>query len=154
MVFQLERGVTGFRCGNEPELPEISVQRFRVACNKAAKTTGRAVERIAERTYPRNFHSAAIAGLGDRFAVLCNAMYPWVAFTEGVAGDVIGAGAFVGPPACAATFTEMGFIVMSRQLLESPLSVVDTAALGKGEWMQIRSWQPATVGETVFNSWD
>jgi hypothetical protein len=153
-VFRLERGVTGFRYGEEAELPEISVQRLRGACYEAARSTGGAVEQVVEKTYPRNFHFAVVVGSADQFAVLCNAVYPWVAFTQGGTGDVVGPGTFVDPPACATAFAEMGFIVMSRQLLESPLSAVDTAALGKGDWMQIRSWQPTNVGQTVFNSWD
>lgn len=153
-MFRLERGATGFRYGKEPELPEISVQRFRAACYEAARTTDGAVERVAEKTYPRNFHRAVIAGSAGRFAVLCNAVHSWIAFVEDGAGDVADPGAFVDPPACATAFAETGFIVMSRELLESPLSVIDTAALGKGEWIQIRSWRPASVGQTVFNSWD
>jgi hypothetical protein len=153
-VFRLERGVTGFRFGKEPELPEISVQRFRGACYEAARMTGGAVERVAEKDYPRNFHSAVIVGPPGRTTVLCNAVHPWVAFVEEGTGDTVGPGAFVDPPACAQAFPEMGFVVMGRELLESPLSVVDTAALGKAEWIQIRSWQPTCVGQTVFNSWD
>jgi hypothetical protein len=62
--------------------------------------------------------------------------------------------AFVDPPAWASAFAEIGFVVMSRQVLDSPLGAVDTAALGKVDWLQIDSWRPASVGETVFNSWD
>ncbi len=153
-MFRLERGATGFWYGKEPELPEIPVRRFRGGCYEAARSAGGAVERIVERTYPDNFHSAVIVGSADRFAILCNAAYPWIAFVEEGAGDVAGPGAFVDPPTWAAAFAEMSFLVLNRQLLDSPLSSVDTSAWGKGEWMQIRSWRPASVGQTIFNSWD
>lgn len=153
-MFRLERGATGFRDSKEPELPEISVQRFRGACYEAARTMGGAVERVAEKTYPRNFHSAVIAGSAGRFAVLCNAVHPWVAFVEEGDGDGVDPRAFVDPPACATAFADMGFIVMGRELLEAPLNVVDTAGLRNVEWLQIRSWRPESVGRTVFNSWD
>jgi hypothetical protein len=154
VVFRLETGVTGFRHGKEPELPEVPVRRFRGACHEAARQAGGSVGQVAEKTYPRNFHSAVIVGSADRFAVLCNAVYPWVAFVEEGTGDMLSPGVFVDPPACAAAFTGSGFVVLSRRLLESPLSAVDTTALGKGERMQIRSWQPTSVGQAVFHSWD
>ena len=115
---------------------------------------GGAVEQVVEATYPRNFHSASIVRSADRFAVLCNAIYPWVAFAEEGADDVVVSETFVDPPTWATAFTETGFTVMSRQLLESPVSAVDTAALGKGKRVEIHSWRSASVGETVFNSWD
>ena len=153
-MFRLERGVTGFRHGKEPELPVVSIQDFRGACYEAARASGGIAGQVVERTYPRNFHSAGLVRSADRFAVVCNAIYPWVAFVEDGAAEVVVPEAFVEPPAWATAFIEMGFTVMSRQLLELPLSTVDTTASGKGEWLQIRTWRPASVGETVFNSWD
>lgn len=153
-MFRLERGATGFGYGKEPELLKFPVRRFRGGCYEAARAAGGAVEQIVERTYPRNFHSAVIVASAHRFAIVCNAIYPWIAFVEAGIGDVAGPGVFVDPPTWAAAFAEMGFVVMKRQLLDSPLNVVDTAALGRGEWLQIRSWRPASVGQTVFNSWD
>ena len=69
-------------------------------------------------------------------------------------GDLVEPKAFVDPPTWAATFAEIGFIVMSREVLELPLGAVDTAAWGKAEWLQIDSWRSASVGETVFNFWN
>jgi hypothetical protein len=152
-VFRLERGVTGFRSGKEPKLPEVSVRTFRGGCYEAARAAGGAVEQVFESAYPRNFHSAVIVASNDRFAIVCNAMYPWIAFAGEGTGD-LELKAFVDPPAWAAAFVEIGFVVMSRQVLDSPLGAVDTAALGKAEWLQIASWRPASVGETVFNFWD
>jgi hypothetical protein len=155
LVFRLERGVTGFRYGKEAELSAVSIRGFRGACYVAARAAGGAVEQVVERTYPRNFHSAVIVvGPADRFAVLCNVLYPWVAFVEVGVGGAAGSEAFVDPPTWSGAFTETGFTVMSRKLLESSLSVVDTATLGKAELVQIRSWCPASVGHAVFNSWD
>jgi hypothetical protein len=41
--------------------------------------------------------------------------------------------AFVDPPDRAAAFAGVGFVVMSRQVLDSPLGAVDTTASGKVE---------------------
>jgi hypothetical protein len=78
-------------------------------------------------------------------------MYPWIAFAGVGTGD-LEPKAVVDLPAWAARFAEIGFVVMSRQMLDSPLGALNTAALGKAERMQIDSWRPASMGETVFNS--
>lgn len=152
-MFRLERGVTGFRSGREPKLPEVPVRTFRAGCYEAARAAGGAVGQVFESAYPRNFHSAVIVASYVRLAILCNAVYPWIAFAGEGTGD-LEPRAFVDPPAWAAAFAEVGFVVMSRQVLDSPLDAVDTAAWGKAEWLQVHSWRPASVGETVFNSWD
>ncbi|MEV6851940.1 hypothetical protein [Actinoplanes sp. NPDC051411] len=152
-MFRLERGVTGFRSGKDPELPEVSVRRFRGGCFEAARAAGGAVEEVFESTYPRNFHSAIIVAPNGRFPILGNTMYPWIAFV-GASTDDLAPKAFADPPSWAATFVEAGFTVMSRQVLDSPLGAVDTTALGKAERLQIDSWRPGSVGEAVFNAWD
>jgi hypothetical protein len=149
-----ERGVTGFRDVNDPELPVVDVRLFRAGCYAGAQAAGGAVEQIVERTYPRNFHSASIGVAADRFEILCHFGYPWIAFIEEGTGSWADPGVFVDPPVWAAVFAETGFTVMSRDLLDSPLSEVDPAALTKAEWSQIVSWRPASVGQTLFNSWD
>ena len=58
------------------------------------------------------------------------------------------------PPTWAGAFADMGFALMSKRLLDSPLSDVDTCALTAADWSQVRSWRPVGVGETLFNSWD
>jgi hypothetical protein len=152
-VFRLERGVTGFRSATEPDLPQVAARAFRRGCHEIARAAGGAVEHVVESAYPRNFHSAVISTSNGRFAILCNAMYPWLAFAGVGTGD-LEPKAFVDPPSWAAGFGEIGFVVMSLQVLDSSLSAVDTTALSGAEWMQIDSWRPASVGDTVFNSWD
>jgi len=153
-VFRLERGATGFRHGKDQELPAVDIRMFRAGCHAAARVAGGTVELIVERTYPRNFHSAVIAAAAGRLGILCHVHHPWIAFIEEGAGSGGYPGVFVDPPAWAGTFAEMNFTIMSRGLLDSPLSEVDTAALTTAEWSQIRSWRPASVGRALFNSWD
>jgi hypothetical protein len=153
-VFRLEKGTTGFRCRGEPELPEVPVRRFRGACHEAARAANGTVERVTERTYPGNFHSAVVVTATGRFAILCNAVHPLIAFVEENAGHLDSPGTFLDPPAWAGAFTDTDFVVLDRALLDSPFETVDTTALGRGEWLQIRSWRPASTGCAVFNSWD
>ncbi|MEU4621355.1 hypothetical protein AB0G04_15455 [Actinoplanes sp. NPDC023801] len=153
-MLRLGKGITGFRHGREPQLPEVPVRRFRGACHEAARAAGGTVERVTERAYPANFHSAVIVTPAGRSAILCNAVHPWIAFVEENTGDVADPGTFLDPPPWAAAFSAADFGVLGRTVLDSPLDTADTTALGKGEWLQIHSWRPETVGRTVFNSWD
>ena len=86
-VFRLERGVTGFRDRKEPELPTTDIRMFGAACYAAARGTDGTVDRIIQRTYPRNFHSAVIITHGDPNTVLCQGYYPLIAFVHDGTGS-------------------------------------------------------------------
>ncbi|MEU6731080.1 hypothetical protein ABZ917_45855 [Nonomuraea wenchangensis] len=61
---------------------------------------------------------------------------------------------FQGPPTWAGPLNDCGFTVLSRSLLKSPLTEVDTAALSAGERREIKYWRPETLDATLFNAWD
>jgi hypothetical protein len=153
-VFRSERGVTGFRGRNERELPTTDIRIFRAACYMAARGAEGTVDRITERSYPRNFHSAVIMTSSDPYTILCQGYYPLIAFVHDGTGSWASPGVFVDPPTWAGAFADKGFALMSKRLLDSPLSEVDASALTEADWSQIRSWRPVGVGETLFNSWD
>jgi hypothetical protein len=153
-VFRLERGVTGFGDQKGPELPATDIRTFRAACYAAARAAEGSVDRITERTYPRNFHSAVFVTPNDPYTILCQGYYPLIAFVHHGTGSWASPGVFMDPPTWAGVFADMGFTLMSRRLLDSPLSEVDTTALTAADWTQIRSWRPVSLGKTLFNSWD
>lgn len=142
--------MTGFRGRNDPPLPGLEVRRFRGACHAAALTAGGTVESLDEAAYPRGYHCAVVAGAG----ILCHAGYPLIAFVADSAASWLEPRVFVEPPGWAGAFAERGFTVLGRELLESPLTAVDTSALTRAEWRQIHGWKATAVGETVFNGWD
>ena len=154
MVFRLERGVTGFWGRNDPAPPVLDVRTFRGGCHAAARAAHGTVESIVEAAYPRGFHYAVVGTRDGPAGVACHAGFPLIAFVVDGTGSWLGPGEFVDPPGWSAAFGEYGFTVMSRQLLGTPLTAVDTSALTRAEWRQIHHWRAATVGETVFNGWD
>jgi hypothetical protein len=153
MVFRLAGGVTGFYHGEAPDRPEVPIRQFRGGCHAAARAAGGRVEKVVEMSYPGTFHSAVLASATGRVSILCHFMCPWIAFIEGDP-ELWHPAAFAEPPAWSAVFAEFGFTVLSRAVLDAPLSEADTTALTKADWSQIRSWRPASVGRLVFNSWD
>lgn len=134
-MFRLERGATGFRHVSEPELPVVDVRLFRAGCFAAARPGG-----VVEFTSEGSFHAAVITTVTGRLGVRCHRHHPWIAVTEGEIP--------------VAAFFDPVFTILGREVLELPLSAVDTSALSEAEWTQIRYWQPETVGQAVFNFWD
>lgn len=61
---------------------------------------------------------------------------------------------FLAPPPWAHTFTDACFVVLSSELLATPLSDVDTSVLGPGEWREVRFYGITTLGGVLFNAWD
>ncbi|MFC6567582.1 hypothetical protein [Actinoplanes utahensis] len=146
--------MTGFWGKNDPEPPRVDVRMFRGGCHAAALAAGGTVESIDEAVYPRGYHTAVVATPENRAGILCHAGYPLIAFVADSAASWLEPRMFRDSPAWAEAFAERGFTVMGRELLESPLTAVDTSALTKAEWRQIHGWKATTVGETVFNGWD
>lgn len=153
-MFVMARGTTGFRDYREPALPEVDVRRFRAACYAAARAAGGTVDAVRAPTYLGNFHTASITTACGPFTMWCHGHYPWLAFVAAEPSAASRSTVFMDPPEWADTFTDCGFTVLRRALLDSPLTAVDTTALTGAEWAQIRTWQPASVGETLFNRWD
>ena len=87
----------------------------------------------------------------DPCTVLRQSSYPLIAFILDGTGSFASPGIFADPPTWSGVFADMGFTLMSKRLLDSPLSEVDTTALMAADWSQIRSWRPVGVGETLFN---
>jgi hypothetical protein len=48
----------------------------------------------------------------------------------------------------------LGPRVLTTAELDLPIDRFDLTALGRAERAQIRYWQPATVGDLLFNEWD
>ncbi|MFH9090640.1 hypothetical protein [Streptomyces sp. NPDC017673] len=152
VTFRLERGVTGFRGRSEPPLPSTDPKACRAACHAAARAAGGQVEDFREQEYPRNFHSATIGDRDGTYIALFHAHHPLIAF----AGDRRHwyTDEFQEPPTWATVLIEVGFVVLSAAQLLAPLTESDTSALSPTEWDQIKHWRPATLGATLFNSWD
>ena len=118
-------------------------------CYSIALENGGTVTELDTDTYPRNFYSAKLSRYDQSIFLLQNIHYPYAAFAQRDAS---------------------GRFVLTQQpewlqLPESPVQFLSFDKLNQDwhslcgelspeELEQIRYWDPQTVGEVVFNTWD
>ena len=145
----LPRGVTGFWSVNAAPLPLLDEKAFCQMCYSIALENGGTVTELDTDTYPRNFYSVKLSRYDQSIFVLQNVHYPYVAFAQ--------------------RDTSGGFIWISQpewlQLPEGSVRFLSPSELTR-DWHdlcgelapedleQICYWNPQTVGEIVFNTWD
>lgn len=145
----LLRGITGF--GSINTLPPLFLDEkaFCRMCYSIALENGGTVTELDTDTYPRNFYSAKLSRYDQSVFVLQNIHYPYAAFARRNAS---------------------GRFVLTQQpewlqLPESPVQFLSFDKLNQDwrslcgelspeELEQIRYWDPQTVGEIIFNTWD
>ena len=145
----LPRGVTGFWSVNAAPLPLLDEKAFCQMCYSIALENGGTVTELDTDTYPRNFYSAKLSRYDQSIFLLQNIHYPYAAFAQQDAS---------------------GRFVLTQQpewlqLPESPVQFLSSdklyqdwhslrGELSPEELEQIHYWNPQTVGEVVFNTWD
>lgn len=145
----LPRGITGFWSVNAAPLPLLDEKAFRQMCHTLSRKNGGAVTEVDTDTAARNFYSAKVSRYGQSVFLLQNIHYPYAAFAQRDTSD--------------------GFIWISQpewlRLPEIPVRFLNLAELNQSwrglcgelapeDLEQIRYWNPQTVGEIVFNTWD
>ena len=114
-----------------------------------ARKNGGVVTEVDTDTYPRNFYSAKLSRYDQSVFILQNIHYPYIVFAQ---RDASGGFILVGQPEWL-------------QLSEDPVCFLSPAELNQDwrglcgelnpeELEQIRYWNPQTVGEIIFNTWD
>ena len=145
----LPRGITGFWSANTAPLPLLDEKAFRQMCHTLSRKNGGAVTEVDTDTAIRNFYSAKVSRYGQSVFLLQNIHYPYAAFAQREAS---------------------GRFVLTQQpewlqLPESPVQFLSFDKLNQDwhslrgelspeELDQIHYWNPQTVGEIVFNTWD
>ena len=145
----LPRGITGLGSINTNSPLFLDKKTFRRMCHALARENGGAVTEVDTDTAVRNFYSAKLSRHDQSVFVLQNIHYPYAAF--------------------ARRDTSGGFIWISQpewlQLPEGSVRFLSPSELTR-DWHdlcgelapedleQIRYWNPQTVGEIVFNTWD
>ncbi|MEU2389635.1 hypothetical protein [Streptomyces sp. NPDC007369] len=159
--FALPRGATGFSRAQEGPLPVTDMRAFRAALYEAARAAGGQVGEVEEQAYPRTFHTASVvvqgtAGRAERaeHVVLCHAHLPWVAFVRERRDWYADPDGFLAAPPWAGAFAAAGLAVLTGGQLALPLDGVDTSALSRDEWRQVRHHRVTTLGGLLFNAWD
>ena len=145
----LPRGITGFGSINTDPPLFLDEKAFRRMCHALARENGGAVTEVDTDTAIRNFYSAKVSRYGQSVFLLQNIHYPYAAFAQRDTSD--------------------GFIWISQpewlQLPEGSVRFLSPSELTR-DWHdlcgelapedleQIHYWNPQTVGEIVFNTWD
>ena len=145
----LPRGVTGFESINTVPPLFLDEKAFCRMCHALARENGGAVTEVDTDTAIRNFYSAKLSRYDQSVFLLQNIHYPYAAFAQREAS---------------------GRFVLTQQpewlqLPESPVQFLSfdklnqdwrslCGELGPEELEQIRYWDPQTVGEIIFNTWD
>ena len=145
----LPRGVTGFWSVNAAPLPLLDEKAFCQMCYSIALENGGTVTELDTDTYPRNFYSAKLNRYDQSVFVLQNIHYPYAAFAQ---WDISGRFVFTGPPDWLRLPEETARFLSLAELNQDWSGL--RGGLSKEELEQIRYWNPQTVGEIIFNTWD
>ena len=145
----LPRGITGFGGINTNPPLFLDEKAFRRMCHALARENGGAVTEVDTDTAVRNFYSAKLSRYDQSVFLLQNIHYPYAAFAQ--------------------RDTSGGFIWISQpewlQLPEGSVRFLSPSELTRDwhdlcgelapeELEQIHYWNPQTVVEIVFNTWD
>lgn len=155
MIERLPPGITGFWSpdhGAPP--PDTPIAHFKSACYAVAQATRSRIRSIwssGEYAPTANYHVAQI--LVDRRSIymLCNAHYPYIAYTEAVQFERT---VFLDMPSLdqqlkVYDYTSLRSAYLHTHPNEPLLSLLDSAEL-----KQISVWRPQHIGDIIFNQWD
>ena len=145
----LPRGITGFWRVNEASPPFLDKKAFCQMCHALAQENGGAVMEVDTDTAARDFYSAKLSKYDQSVFLLQNIHYPWAAFAQ---RDAFGRFVLISPPAWLRL--PEGTV---RFLSTDELNQVWCGLCGElspEELEQVRYWNPQTVGEFIFNTWD
>lgn len=149
----LQQGITGFWMDGGQPPPSVSKKSVLAIAYSSAREIGQAVVTTNWATQ-NNFHDVEISGCQANLTMLFNAQYPVIGLAEALLPNdhrIV----FQDHSALAtAVSTNSEFCVVSAAEFCRPLTSKDLDKLNSAELQQVEYWQPATVGELVFNFWD
>lgn len=145
----LPRGITGFWSVSADPPPFLDEKAFRRMCHALARESGGTVTEADTDTAARNFYLAEIQRYDTSVFILQNIHYPYVAFAQ---RDPSSRFAWTSRPEWL-------------RLPDGPVRFLPPNELNRDwhglcgelspeELEQIRYWNPQTVGEIIFNTWD
>lgn len=145
----LPRGITGFWSANTLPPPFLDEKAFRRMCHALAGENGGTVTKVDTDTAGRNFWFANLRRWDESVFLLQNIHYPYAAFArQDASGGFVPAGPpkWLPPPEGPVRF------LSPAQLNQDWHSLC--GELNPEELEQIRYWNPQTVGEIIFHTWD
>ena len=145
----LPRGITGFGSINTNPPLFLDEKAFRRMCHALARENGGAVTEVDTDTAVRNFYSAKLSRYDQFVFVLQNIHYPYAAFAQ---RDASGRFVLTQQPEWL-QLPEGSVRFLSPSELTRDWHDL-CGELAPEDLEQIRYWNPQTVGEIVFNTWD
>lgn len=154
-MFVLPRGITGFKHRKDPPLP-VSIEKcqFRTDCYQVARQCNAAVSSIDEPSGVENFRTTEFAIGDEKFLSLLNIHFPYLAMAQ-VRHDGDLTFNFIDVPALASGFRAIDrYQVLTADHLAQPITESMVGNLSKAELLEMKYWNPQTMGEVIFNYWD
>ena len=144
----LPRGITGFWNGNTAP-PFLDEKAFCQMCYSIALENGGTVTELDTNTCPRNFYSAKLSRYDQSVFIMQNIHHPYAAFAG---QDDSGGFVLTSQPEWFQLPTGAVHFLSLAELNQDWHN--SCAELSPEELEQIRYWNPQTVGEIIFNTWD
>lgn len=149
---KLPNGITGFYDSKANTPPQVDGKQFKQLCfDIASRNRGKLIDFITPQ-YPSNFYYAQVDVLGNRFYILLNEHYPYLAFASVVEFGNI---KFIDRPVLNEQFPSFYRIIGTVELnVPFNQNLIKKTELNSAELEQIAYWKPETVGQVIFNYWD
>lgn len=151
----LPRGITGF-CA--PQGISVDAKKFTASCYQVAQAGGGKIRSVIEDLHIRNYFAAILTIRDCQISVLCNSVFPYIAF---VSSDeyCFHELTFVAPSPFFGLFEDLTpFSPLDADWLESDIEPEHLALLGDDEVNQLTYWKKSArihrVGDVIFNFWD
>ena len=145
----LPGGITGFWRVNTAPPPLLDEKAFRRMCHALARENGGAVTEVDTDTAVRNFYSAKLSIYDQSVFLLQNIHYPYTTFAQ---RDASGGFVLIQQPEWLQLPEGSVRFLSPSELIRDWHDLC--GELSPEELEQIHYWNPQTVGEIVFNTWD
>lgn len=129
--------------------PFLDEKAFRRMCHVLARESGGTVAEADTDTAVRNFYLAEIQQYDASVFILQNIHYPYAAFAR---RDPSGGFIWTNQPEWLRLPEESVYFLSPDELNQDWRGLC--RELSPEEQEQIRHWNPRTVGEIIFNTWD
>ncbi|WP_404407972.1 hypothetical protein [Jeotgalibacillus malaysiensis] len=149
---KLPDGVTGFYDSITSPLPQVDVKTFKKQCfDFVFHNNGKLID-LQSSHYPSNFHYAYVEVARQHFYILLNQHYPYLACASAIEYRNI---VFMDQPDVHQSFS-LFYQILDTDNLNSRYDqqLLQQWNLKKSEVKQVAYWNPATIGQIVFNHWD
>lgn len=145
----LPRGITGFWGTDTAPPPHLDEKAFCQMCYSIAMENGGAVTAVDTDTAARNFYSAKLSRYDQSVFILQNIHYSYITFAQ---RDAASRFVLISPPDWLQLSDDPVRVLSPNELNQDWHGLC--GELSPEELEQIRYWNPQTLGEIIFNTWD